>query len=264
MIPPSPVRRMIILAAGEGRRLRPLTDDRPKCLVEVAGKPLIDWQIEAASRLGIRKITVVTGHRAERLGDRGWRRRHNPDYAHTNMVETLWCAKPDFRDDVIISYGDILYEDSVLQRVIDATAAMAVVVDLGWRPYWEARFTDPLGDAESLRLDPEGRIVEIGRKASALEEIEGQYIGLMKFRQEGIEHLERVYLQLRGHGAVGPAGRPFRTMYMTDLLQAIIDAGYDVQAIPIHRQWLEIDSLSDYQLANQHARAVASGLHILL
>lgn len=256
--------RMIILAAGEGQRLRPLTEDRPKCLVEVAGKPLIDWQIEAASRVGIRQITVVSGYRAERLESRGHQQRHNPDYATTNMVETLWCAKPDFQDDVIVSYGDILYEDSVLQRVIESTAALAVVVDLGWRPYWEARFPDPLGDAESLRLDREGRIVEIGQKAATLEEIQGQYIGLMKFRPRGLEGLERVYLKLRADGTMGPGGRPFRKMYMTDLLQAMIDAGHDVQAVPIHRKWIEIDSLSDYQLANRHVRPEPKGLRILI
>ena len=135
--------RMIILAAGEGTRLRPLTDERPKCLVEVAGKPLIDSQIQAASRLGLQNIAVVTGYQAERFGKRNCRWYHNSDYANTNMVETLWCASPEFQGDMIVAYGDIIYADSVLEVLIESDATISVVIDLGWRPYWEARFSNP-------------------------------------------------------------------------------------------------------------------------
>ena len=256
--------KMIILAAGEGQRLRPLTADRPKCLVEVGGKPLIDWQIETAERLGIRDITVVTGYRAERVGDRGQRRRHNPDYATTNMVETLWRARREFHGEVIISYGDILYEDSVLQALIDSAAPISVIVDLAWRSYWEARFSDPLRDAETLRLDHEGRILEIGQKPLTMDEIQGQYIGLLKFRGQGLEQLQQVYQRLKVGGVVAHGARPFEKMYMTDLLQAIIEAGHEVRAVPIRRKWLEIDSLDDYALANHGVRPRPDGLQIVV
>lgn len=256
--------RMVILAAGEGRRLRPLTDDRPKGLIEVAGRPLVDWQIAAATRLGIREIAVVTGYRADRFGNRDVRCHHNPDYAETNMVETLWCARSEFQGELIVAYGDILYEDSVLKALLAGEASISVLIDLGWRSYWEARFTDPLSDAESLRLDGEGRIVEIGQKVSAIEEIEGQYVGLLKFRGRGIEQLEATYLELEAQEVVGRGGRPFRQMHMTDLLQAIIDTGHEIRAVPIRRKWLEIDSTSDYELAKRSVRADSSGLHIAI
>ena len=256
--------RMIVLAAGEGKRLRPLTGDRPKCLVEVAGKPLIKWQIEAAWRLGVRDIAVVTGYRAEKFRQRECRRYHNADYANTNMVETLWCAKPEFRKEMIVSYGDILYEDSVLRALIQSDAPISVVIDTEWRPYWELRFPDPLSDAESLRLDGNGNIMEIGQKVTAIESIQGQYIGLMKFRGQGIEMLQEVYMRFKTNGEVWKGERSFQKMYMTDLLQAIIDAGYKVHAVPVRRRWLEIDCMADYELANQHARSGSDGLRILI
>ena len=256
--------RMIILAAGEGQRLRPLTEDRPKCLVEVGGKPLIDWQIEIASRLGIRDIIVVTGHRAEQLKTRGHRRHHNPDYATTNMVETLWRARQEFHGEIVISYGDIVYEESVLQALLDSPAFISVVVDLGWRAYWELRFSDPLREAETLRLDRQGRILEIGQTAETLAEIQGQYIGLIKFRGSGIDRLKETYAKLRARGVVGPANRPFQTIYMTDLLQAMIETGEEVRSVPIRRKWLEIDSLADYTLANQRVRSESDRLQILV
>ena len=251
--------RMVILAAGEGKRLRPLTEDKPKCMIEVAGKTLLQWQMEAAGRLGLEKVAVVTGYRSDLFDKRSGRWYDNPDYLETNMVETLWCARPEFQGEMIVSYGDILYEDCVLQSLVAAEGPISVVVDIGWRPYWEARFPDPLSDAESLRLDEDGRIVEIGQKVSAIEEVQGQYVGLMKFGLSGIEALQETYLKLKDNGVVGRSRRPFRKMHMTDLLQEIVEAGYRVDAVAIERRWIEIDSLADYQLARQHVRPGTSG-----
>ena len=258
---------MVILAAGEGQRLRPLTNDRPKALVEVAGKSLIDWQIAAGRRQGLGQVAVVTGYKADRFqqlsnGQYCCRWYHNARYAKTNMVETMWCARDELRDQVIVAYGDILYEDSVLQAVAVSPAPISVVVDMDWRSYWDLRFADPLSDAESLRLGDDGRILELGQKAAALEEIQGQYIGLMKFRGSGIAALKQVYQALASEDRVSRSGKPVQNMYMTDLLQAIIDDGYLVQAVPVHRKWLEIDSPDDYALAVDHVHAGPNGLRI--
>ena len=256
--------RMVILAAGEGKRLRPLTDEMPKGLLEIAGKPLIVWQIEAASRLGMPEVAVVTGYLADRFPRHGCRWYHNPDYATTNMVESLWCAGPEFQGEMIVSYADVIYEDSVLKSLIESDATISVVIDLDWRLYWEARSSDPLSDAESLRLDGDQRILEIGQVAGSLDEIQGQYIGLMKFCGAGIETLKDVYGRLKGNGVVGRAGRPFRSMHMTDLLQAIVESGHEVRAVPIRRRWLEIDSTDDYELAQRHVRPLPAGPRILI
>ena len=244
--------RLVILAAGQGQRLRPLTEERPKCLLEVAGKTLLDWHLDAASRVGVQDIAVVGGYRAEQLAGRPCRLYHNPAYATTNMVETLWCAAPELHGEVIVAYGDILYEATVLQAVLEAQGPTAVIVDVGWRSYWERRFDDPLQDAESLRFEGE-RIVNIGQKVSVVEEIEGQYIGLMKFDATGLRVFEDVY-----------RAAACRTMYMTDVLQAMVEAGHAVRGVPVTRQWLELDSLADFELAQRCVRAGPDGVRILL
>ena len=239
-----------------------MTADRPKVLVDVAGKSLLDWQLEAASRRGIESVALVTGFMANQRWTDGCRRYHNPRYAETNMVATLWCAEPEFHGEMIVSYGDILYEDSVLQSIIDSDAPVSVVVDLDWRVYWQQRFTDPLTDAESLRLQPDGRIVEIGQRAASIEEIQGQYIGLTKFRDCGIDAMRETYEAASKHGPGHSNGKPAEQMYMTDLLQAMIDAGHEVRAVPIRRGWLEVDSVADYELANLHTKPSPRGAQI--
>ncbi len=246
---------MIILAAGTGSRLAPLTDDRPKCLVELGGRPLLDWQLESARALGIDDVTVVGGYRAAQLRDCDVTLLENPDFATTNMVRSLFRARERFGAGFIVSYGDIVYTPAVLHRLLDSTAPIGIVVDRAWRGYWEARFEDPLSDAESLTIGPGGRIVNIGQPASNLDEIEAQYIGLSLFRDAGVDALCDAYARAEAAEAAGarPFGgtRALDGLYMTDLIQGMIDGGTPVTAVPIEGGWLEIDSMSDLALAGR-------------
>ena len=111
--------KLVILAAGEGKRLRPLTQARPKCLVEIKGKPLLDWQIEVAEQAGIKEIILVKGYLQEKIDRTGVRSYINKNFSTTNMVETLWCANEEFDEDIIISYGDIIYELHILKALLE-------------------------------------------------------------------------------------------------------------------------------------------------
>lgn len=239
----------IILAAGSGSRLRPYTDDRPKSLVELAGETLIDRQLRVLASQGVTDVTVVTGYHAEMLAGRGSRTVVNPLWETTNMVETLFCAEAHLGEDTIIAYADIIYEPSVLQALLASPHPVSVIVDRQWRRYWEARCDDPLSDAESLRLDGEGRIIDIGEKVSRIEEIEAQYIGLMRYRGEGVRLLRETRAALGGIHRPWMDRRPLEKAYMTDLLMEMILRGHPPHAVPIDNRWLEIDTVSDYESA---------------
>ena len=182
---------MIILAAGQGVRLRPLTDTRPKCLVKVVGKPLLDWQLAVARSEGISDITIVRGYLREMVDRPGVSYFDNLEYRTTNMVETLWCAESVFGNGFVVSYGDIVYESRVLRKLLSADHPISVVVDQGWRSYWEKRFTNVLDDAETLEVNESGKITSIGQEPSCISEIQGQYIGLTSFREDGVKALRQ-------------------------------------------------------------------------
>jgi choline kinase len=261
------MKKLIILAAGEGSRLRPYTNDRPKCLVDINGTTILDGQLGVATRAGIKDIVVVKGYCQEKVHRDGVRFYINEDYNTTNMVETMWCARDEFEDEIIVSYGDIIYEEEVLNAVLQSNHEISVAVDKGWRSYWEKRFDDPLSDAESLSVDERGRILNIGQKVSDISEIQGQFIGLIKFKGEGLETLKAVYEEARVNAELGqkPFGcdRPFKKLFMTDLLQGIIDSGYDIYEAPINRKWLEIDSPEDYALAQRWVQFSDNSLKII-
>ncbi|MBM4264863.1 MAG: phosphocholine cytidylyltransferase family protein [Deltaproteobacteria bacterium] len=243
----------VILAAGQGTRLRPLTDDRPKCLVELAGRSLIDRQLAVFRALGVTDLTIVGGYRVDQLAACGARTIMNPDFATTNMVASLFCARAMMSGagDVIVSYGDIVFEQRVLAALCGSDAPVAVIVDRQWRALWEARMEDCLQDAETLKLASDGRIVELGKKPHGYADIEGQYIGLMKFRADYAARLPAIYdTLLDGTGASQAA----RTMYLTDFLQRLIDDDWPVHAVPIDGGWLEVDTVQDLAIYHQLQR----------
>ena len=241
--------RAFILAAGRGSRLGHYGEDRPKCLVELGGISLIERQLATLRSLGIEDIVLVTGYRAEMLALPGTRQILNPRWAETNMVESLFAAASSFVEDFIVSYGDIVYEPKTLDALLQSRHRVSVVVDRRWRAYWQHRFADPLADAESLRMDDLGYITEIGSPVADIEEIEAQYIGLMRFRGDGVDALRSARDNLRTVLEPKLAGRTPDGAYMTDLLMKMIRMGCRVHAVPIDSGWLEIDTTEDYEAA---------------
>lgn len=238
--------KAVILAAGSGTRLRPYTQDRPKCMVQLCGAPMLHTQIQVLRSCGIDDITVVGGYLADRLDPCGSRVVVNGDYAVTNMVWTLKCVARELGDDVIVSYGDILYHPDILAGICAGDASVAVAVDAAWHGYWQQRFDDVLADAETLRLEGD-RITEIGRRPQSLADIQGQYIGLMRFSADGAQLLRDTLCGLAGDSPV--AGKPARSAYMTDLLQSFIDDGHPCTAVPFTGSWCEVDTVRDLSVA---------------
>lgn len=247
---------MIILAAGQGTRLRPLTDEKPKCMVPLHGRPLLDWQIGTARSAGIEEIVVVGGYRADCLERDDCKLIINERFETTNMVESLMCARDWLSDGCIVSYGDIVYEPRVLRSLLNADSSINIVVDSAWREYWQARFDNPLDDAESLELDKLDRITSIGQSVTDIDAIKAQYVGLMSFDTEGIQAVLSTYEKARKESSEGknPFGgtRTLDGMYMTDLLQGMITQGHELRPTRIDRGWFEIDNLTDLHYAESH------------
>lgn len=239
----------IILAAGRGSRLMPYTETCPKCLTELGGKSLIDMQLTVLRKNGINDIIIVTGYQAEQLKLPETRQYHNTDWATTNMVESLFCAETAFGDDILVCYSDIIYESRVLQSVLQSPHELSVVVDRGWLRQWSLRFEDPLSDAESLRLSGDGRILDIGNKVETLDEIEAQYIGLMRFKGTGIAAIKAARDNWLSSVRSWMEIRPIEKAYMTDLLMELILMNKPVHAVPIEGGWFEIDDAHDLAVA---------------
>jgi choline kinase len=237
--------RVIILAAGQGTRLAPHTNQRPKCLVELAGETMLSRQMSVLAAAGLEDIVLVGGYRADQLAGLGGKVVVNRDFTTTNMVHSLFCADGvmDGSDDILIAYSDIVYEKRVLDTLLADPAGVGVAVNTDWRALWQARMDDPLADAESLRLGPDGRLLEIGQKATSYDRIEGQYMGLIKVSAQWAAKLCGVYDDMAALSRY--AGPAHGNMYMTDFLQRLCDRDWPVYGVTNHGGWLEVDSVED-------------------
>lgn len=240
--------RALILAAGQGTRLRPITDDVPKCLVPLQGVPLLGHQSATLRSEGIHRIAVATGYRGDQIEALGYTVYPNPNYASTNMVASLFCASEFFSpdEDLLISYGDIVYQRDNLQTILSSDAQISLMIDSNWRDLWSVRLENPLEDAETLMLDEENRVKELGKKPKDYDQIQGQYTGLIKIRADIVLDLRNFYLALDPKATYD--GQDFDNMYMTSFLQLLIDDGVDVRAAIVNSGWLEIDSCDDLKL----------------
>ena len=233
--------RAIILAAGRGSRMGDLTEEYPKCLTQFAGRTLLEWQLSALRTAGIQDIAIVRGYRAETINPSDCIWFENPEWAKTNMVSTLACASQWLeRDDCIVSYSDIVYHPEILQRLILHPGEVVISYDRQWLPLWSERFENPLMDAETFRLRQNGALESIGDRAQAVSDIQGQYMGLLKFSPAGWRQVE---------GLLDDLSQERRNQLdMTSLLQLLLKDGVEIDTTPVNGRWCEVDSETDLRL----------------
>lgn len=254
--------KAIILAAGFGSRLMPLTANVPKTMVEYKGKKLIEYEIQALQSAGIKEIAIVGGYKFEVLKDFVKNRFginrffENKNYANTNMLHSLFCAREflceciNQKQDIIISYADIVYFTECVKSLIHTNGEFAICVDKQWQKLWEARFDDILGDAETLKMQKDSNgefyITELGKKPKTLNDIEAQYMGLFKFSHDFLDKVIALYDSLDKNAIFD--SQPYNNIYMTSFLQELINKYHNAKAVIVNGNWCEIDFKSDLEI----------------
>jgi choline kinase len=232
--------RGLLLAAGRGRRMGGLTDEKPKCFAPLHGRRLFDWQLQALQTAGIEPVALVRGYRADAFTE-PLRYFDNPGWATSNMVRTLLSADEWLSADAcIVSYSDIVYTAETVTALAAKEGDVVVAYDPQWLSLWSKRFANPLLDAESFRLDGAGRLQTIGERCATTAEIQGQYMGLLKITPQGWGKIVSL-LQGLGDDVVD-------RLDMTGLLRRGIAAGWQVEVSMVVGPWGEVDEPGDLAL----------------
>jgi phosphoenolpyruvate phosphomutase len=251
----------IVLAATRGRGLEPITGDRPKVMLPIAGKPLLRWLVDAFKKHNIRDITVVGGYHAEAIDTADIKLAMNERYAETDELASLGCAARSLESDTIISYGDILFRSYVLRDLVESSAEFAVVVDsLGVAP-GDRTIRDfaycSRGDDRGLfgtrallervtsKADPDG---ETRDAASLPAPPQGQWIGLLKVGARGLARFNTVLERLR-------ARVDFDRLDLPALLNALIADGAAIEVLYVHGHWRGVNDFDDLRRAVDFAHA---------
>lgn len=246
----------VILAAGRGSRMGSLTDAKPKCLTEIAGKTLLDWQKTAMGHAGIRELIVVRGYRSQQLPGEDYEVVDNLRWDETNMVMSLAAASGYLQSSTcIVSYADIVYHPDAVKVLLSSKEDIAIAYDEDWERLWSERFPDALEDAETFRHRA-GRLVEIGKKPNSLDEIEGQYMGLLRISSLGWKQITSLLSEMTADER--------DQLDMTSLLALMLERNTKIGSVPVSGRWCEIDSESDlelYKLRLKHSAGTDTDWH---
>ena len=236
--------RAVVLAASRGRKLEELTEDRPKCMVDVRGKPLLHRLVGSFNDAGVRELTVVTGYKANSVEFPGIKTVENIDYETTGEVASLACASEALNGECLVSYGDIMFRSHVLNQLLDCEADIAVVVDANWeeeRAESTKRTMDLVQCSSPYSADyfdetvPE--LIQIDSTLQA-KEVNGEWIGLAKFSEKGSKMLRAELEKKSEDGSLNKAS-------MINLINRLVEAGARPQVVYITGHWLDVNDAFD-------------------
>ncbi len=255
----------IIAAAGFEKQLLPLIEDKPKCLLDIKGKTILERQVATLNESNIKEIALVRGYKKEAITLPNIRYYDNDRYEETGELFSLFCAENEMKGRCLFLYGDIIFEAAVLEKLLKSSADISLVVDLAWYDQQQhgqsaphikpdlVSLQDPPGQSYLFRYitpDEQNRILKIGQHIPH-EQAHGEFIGLAMFSERGIEAFKQVYraaqekFQNTGFHEAGSLNKAS----FTDMIQELIDTGHSVNCVPTFKGWMEVDSFEEYQQA---------------
>jgi len=241
--------KAIIIAAGPGSRLNPLTDDKPKCMLELKGKTLLQHQIDALRGAGIDRIVLIKGYKKEMINCPDLVYYVNDNYQNNNILHSLFYAEEEMNDEFIAAYSDIFYTKDIVKRLLDSKEDISIVVDIDWRGYYEGRTDHPIEEAENVIFDANNNLVNIGKILPDKEAVHGEFIGMMKCSKKGALGFRKYFHRLKQIYSGKPFQRAsvFEKAYLTDIFQDMTDYGVRINCVIIEKGWAEIDTVQDYE-----------------
>ena len=242
----------IIIAAGSGKRISDDVKSVPKSMVNVNGKPIINFQIEILKKSGINEIFVVTGkyHEKFNVNDVGYI--HDKEHEKHDILGSLMEGKEFLKGNVVILYSDIIFEAKIIQQILKSNDDISIAIDMDWKKHYKNRNEHPESEAENVLLDSKGNIIEI-RKNIKDEKMEiGEFLGIMKVSNYGSEIFVKKYEEiLKKHEGNFHSAPSISKAYLTDMLQELIDSNIKIEPVIVEGKWCEIDTMQDLKIAEE-------------
>ncbi|WP_420994701.1 phosphoenolpyruvate mutase [Cupriavidus sp. 30B13] len=244
----------VVLAAGRGKGLEALTEDKPKIMLPVAGKPLLRWLVDAFKKQSINDITVVGGYQAGAIDTAGIKLVVNERHAQTGELASLACAVDGLQTDTVIAYGDLLFRSYILRDLLESEAPFSVVVDSSQNAPANQSVHDFAWCSAPDDRDLFGQKVLLRHVSSKAEQAgaapaqpaNGRWIGLLNVRGEGRARLQKLIGELR-------ARDDFDTLDLPALLNALVEAGEEIEVKYVHGHWRGVNDLDDFRRAGDFA-----------
>lgn len=242
--------RPVLIGAGRGSRLEHQTDEIPKTLVPVMGRPMLEWILEALEEAGFTRkdIVYVCGYKKEVLQAKYPEFTYvvNEDWENNNILESLVCARDYLGNGFLSSYTDIVYRGSAVKDAVASPHEKVLVCDTDWRRRYINRKNHPETDAEKMRADGD-KVVELSRTIAS-ELAQGEFIGVAKVGPHGAKEFLEAYEKAKATETT-LGDRPFKKAYLIHMWQWMIERGSTFHRVNTHGGYMELDTLEDLSMA---------------
>ena len=245
--------KVIIIAAGVGSRLGDLTKNLPKPLLDVNGKSILEHQIELFRKFGIEDIVIVTGHKKDKFRLKDVKYVHNPNYLNVEQAGSLMSARNEIVGNVIISFGDIIFDELVLKQLLQFNDEVVLATDQKWEESYQIRTENSPKFSDFVAVKDK-QIIKFFKNS---EEFLGKYnivefIGLMKLSEIGSKKIiqKYEYLEKNQNGKFHYAPS-FKKAKIIDLLEELRLNNIEIKIQNISGSWCEIDTNQDLEIAKK-------------
>ncbi len=246
--------RAIFVAAGSGSRLGNITKDLPKPLVDINGKSIIERQISLLRKNNVNDIIVVTGYKKEKFTFKNIKYIHNPNFREQEQTGSLMVARSEIVGDILIMFGDILFEETILQQMLNSKCDIVIAIDKDWEKSYEERPDNPKSEADKV-LIKDDKVIQISAKNIKINDNDnniGELLGLMKLSPKGSKILIEQYEKLENsHVGKFHDAPSFKKAKFVDILQELLSLGIIITPVSIIGKWCEIDTKHDLEIAKK-------------
>jgi choline kinase len=245
--------KAIFIAAGEGSRMGSLTQNIPKPLIDVNGSSILERQLAILRKNSISDIIIITGPNPEKFNFDNIKYVNDKKFKEHDQLGSLMCAKNSINDDVIILFADIIFEESILQQILESKYDITIAVDLNWKESYKNRTDNPFDDADKVMII-NGEVQKIFKKIKENDEISimGEFIGLMKLSKNGAMELVKQYEKIEfSHLGSFHDAESLESAKLIDILQDLIEKQIKINTVSIVGKWCEVDTPEDLNIAKR-------------
>ncbi len=247
--------RGIIIAAGMGKRMKELTNSKPKCLLQIGGKSLLEWTIEGMKYAGCNEIFVITGYKGNQIKKLGYSTIENKEYKSNNILQSFFKAKKIINNDILVAYSDIYVEKEIFKQLAEYNKDLILTIDKSWQSYYKNRTLHPVEQAEKATLDKNFKVEEIGKDITISKNKKYyEFIGLFKVSKNATKVINKTYSLINNKINLQDGferSDSWKNAYITDFFQFIINNQIlEINAHIISKGWAEFDTMEDYFRVN--------------
>ena len=234
--------KSIIIAAGSGKRIPEFSKTIPKCLIKINNKSILKRQIDLIRKFKIYKISIIKGFKAHKINYKNIKYFYNRNYKKNEQLESFFQSQKWFDDDLLVTFSDIIYENSIIKKMIQSDNNFTIAVQKNWKKKYKNRFDHPLTQADKVFIKNK-KIVNIGKKIP-INKSNGEFLGIFKISKNTCGNLIKEYKFLK-------KTKKTNKLQLHDFFRYLIKKKFDIKPTYVNGKYMEIDTYNDFKIAKK-------------